>query len=279
MTVDTATHSWVRAGASLPMLAVVPTSEPAGAPCTLTPEEPPTRCPECDGAGFFVADVPYGNPRFGELIPCRCKLAERQRRQATQITRMSNLQSFRDQTFDAFNPDVPGVRKAYLRALDFAQQPRGWLLLFGACGVGKTHLAAAAANLALDRNERVLFAVVPDLLDHLRATFGPSSEVAYDERFELVRTVPLLVLDDLGTESATAWAREKLYQLVNHRYNLELPTIITSNRSPDSLDQRVLSRMYQRAFAGEILRVTADDYRKRPGTAARTEPRQSSGSL
>ena len=38
---------------------------------------------------------------------------------------MSNLQSFRDQTFDAFNPDVPGVRKAYLRALDFAQPPRG----------------------------------------------------------------------------------------------------------------------------------------------------------
>jgi hypothetical protein len=117
----------------------------------------------------------------------------------------------------------------------------------------------------LDRvtaSERVLFAVVPDLLDHLRSTFGPSSEVAYDERFELVRTVPLLILDDLGTESATAWAREKLYQIVNHRYNLELPTVITSNRSPDSLDPRVLSRMYQMAFGGEILRISAEDYRR-----------------
>ncbi|HMQ30728.1 MAG TPA: ATP-binding protein, partial [Chloroflexaceae bacterium] len=56
--------------------------------------------------------------------------------------------------------------------------------------------------------------------------------------------------------------REKLYQIVNHRYNLELPTVITSNRAPEQLDQRILSRMFQRAFAGEILRVSAEDYRK-----------------
>ena len=64
-----------------------------------------------------------------------------------------------------------------------------------------------------------MFVVVPDLLDHLRATFSPTSTVSYDRRFEEIRTTPLLVLDDLGTQAMTPWAREKLYQLFNHRYN------------------------------------------------------------
>lgn len=56
-------------------------------------------------------------------------------------------------------------------------------------------------------------------------TFGLLSTVVYDERFELVGTVPLLILDDLGTESATPWAREKLYQIINYRYNERMATI------------------------------------------------------
>lgn len=219
-------------------------------------------CPTCKGAHFLVADVPYGHPRFGELIPCPCTQAERQQRHQATLEQLSNLGDFRDQTFATFDPDVPGVRKAFLRAHTFAQQPQGWLLLFGPYGVGKTHLAAAAANQVLDRGEPVLFAVVPDLLDHLRATFGPTSEVGYDARFEQVRSAGLLILDDLGTESATGWAREKLYQILNHRYNASLPTVITSNRALDTLDGRIVSRMHQQAFGGEILRISAEDYRK-----------------
>ena len=94
------------------------------------------------------------------------------------------------------------------------------------------------ANRAIERGQPVLFIVVPDLLDYLRATFGPNSTASYDERFDKVRNAPLLILDDLGTQSSTSWAQEKLYQILNHRYNARLPTVITTATPIDDLDPR-----------------------------------------
>src|SRR5664280_1545752 len=77
---------------------------------------------------------------------------------------------------------------------------------------------------------------------HLRATFSPSSNTSYDRRFDEIRTAPLLILDDLGTQSMTPWVREKLYQLFNYRYNAELPTVITTADTLDEMDARIRSR-------------------------------------
>jgi len=85
--------------------------------------------------------------------------------------------------------------------------------------------------------------VVPDLLDHLRAAFAPNSSVSLDQRFEEIRSARLLILDDLGTQSATPWAREKIYQLFNYRYNAELPTVITTVNAPGEMDPRLQSRL------------------------------------
>jgi DNA replication protein DnaC len=219
-------------------------------------------CPRCDGAGYYKEAVPFGHPHFGVLFPCECKLAEKEQRRVEELERISNLELFRDTTFESFNPDVPGVRRAYIRALEYAKRPQGWLVLFGNYGAGKTHLAVAIANEALRHHYRVLFAIVPDLLDHLRSTFGPSSEVEYDDRFEMIRDVPLLILDDLGTENTTPWAREKLYQIINHRYNYALPTVITSNRKPEDIDPRIFSRMCDPALCSEQIMIDAGDYRK-----------------
>jgi DNA replication protein DnaC len=188
--------------------------------------------------------------------------AEQARRTTHDLVQMSNLTALRTKAFATFNPFAPGLREVVPRVHTYARAPRGWLTLLGPYGVGKTHLAAAIALEALDREEPVLFTVVPDLLDHLRATFGPQSTVAYDERFEVVRNVPLLILDDLGTESATPWAREKLYQLINHRYNERLATVITTNLKPEAIEPRIYSRLCD-PDCGVLVTIKAQDYRRR----------------
>ena len=91
-------------------------------------------------------------------------------------------------TFETFTPEpdhlpadkAANLRLAYETCVMYAHNPEGWLLLTGTYGCGKTHLAAAIANDRLAQGQPAIFMVVPDLLDHLRAAFGPNSEATYD---------------------------------------------------------------------------------------------------
>jgi DNA replication protein DnaC len=224
-------------------------------------------CPICHGAGYLRRDVPVDHPDFGRAIPCECKIRE------TQQASLDDLHM----TFEAFRADGIGLnpdkrknlREAFERARQFARADKGWLLLKGGFGCGKTHLAAAIANDRLAHGEPVLFVVVPDLLDHLRATFAPTSRVTYDDRFETVRSTPFLVLDDLGAQSATSWAQEKLFQLLNHRYNAQLPTVITMNRELEEIEPRLCSRLADSTLC-TIVTILAPDFRQ--GGADTTAP-------
>ncbi len=165
---------------------------------------------------------------------------------------LSSLNLHAHQTFGTFSTrasekidakDLRTLEEAFKSARHYAEAPSGWLILTGTFGCGKTHLAAAIANYRASEGFSPMFIVVPDLLDHLRSTFNPSSETSYDRRFEEVRSAPLLVLDDLGTQAATPWVKEKLYQLFNYRYNARLPTVITTSERFEDLDPRLRSRM------------------------------------
>lgn len=221
----------------------------------------PAECPRCLGAGYLRMDVPINDPNFGQLITCDCKQEEKVRRRKQQLLQLSNLQAYEQLTFQNFDPDVPGTRAVYLDCLTFGRNPQGWRFLLGGPGRGKTHLAAAIAHEAVARDLDVMFMVVPDLLDHLRSTFGPSSEIEYDQRFETIRNVFLLILDDLGAESATPWAKEKLFQIINHRYNHRLATVITSNYDFEKLDPRLQSRLLDATLCNSHI-IEAGDYRR-----------------
>jgi DNA replication protein DnaC len=154
--------------------------------------------------------------------------------------------------------------QAFRLAFDFAKSPEGWLIFMGVTGCGKTHLAAAIVNYRYQANQPALFVVVPEFLDHLRSTFNPESKVSYDQLFESVKNAPLLILDDFGEQSTTPWAREKLYQVINHRYNAQLATVITTRYSLEEIFEEVESSISSRLVDPKIstpFNIMAPDYR------------------
>ncbi len=228
----------------------------------------PAACPVCQGVGFVIRDVPVDHPDFGKLFPCQCKQDEIFRRRAERLRKMSNLDHLGHMTFSSFMPDgaalnpnqQENLRRAFTYACNFARDPQGWLMFRGGYGCGKTHLAAAIANERIQAGQPALFVVVPDLLDYLRSAYSPGSSSGYNERFEEIRDHPLLILDDLGTQSNTPWADEKLFQIFNYRYNAKLPTVITTNCELEEIDERIRSRLNSMDIV-HVVPIFAPDYR------------------
>jgi DNA replication protein DnaC len=234
----------------------------------LYPSAPPESkpdCPLCKDRGYLRADVPFGHPDFGKPVECQCKRAKKNDERRARLREQSKidvLEAFREETFETFQLWLPGVQEAYQTSLQFATIPRGWLVLEGLNGCGKTHLAVAIAKRCLEEGWVTLFAVVPDLLDYLRATFSPQATECYDEAFIKMREAEVLILDDLGAEASTSWAREKLFQLLNYRYNARLATVITTNKIGFAgLEMRIRSRLTDHRLVRIVTMVGAADFR------------------
>jgi len=225
--------------------------------------------------------------------PGLAQVYQLQTRQASPLdsSGVLSLGLLKSMTFDTFEKriDLPpeqrqSIEKALHRARVFAEAPEDWLVLQGDNGCGKTHLAAAIANYCLRHGRPVCFVIVPEFLDHLRATFGPDSRVTYDDLFEKVKNAPLLILDDYGEHSTTPWAKEKLYQIINYRYNARLPMVVTMCCSLEDLDRedrRVGSRLADHKI-GTVFAINAPDFRvdhpaAQNGMQSHTMPRRNKG--
>jgi len=216
-------------------------------------------------------DVPLTDPRFGKFQRCPNHPVREDRDMLARLRRYGNLEAYQDKIFDSFKTTpiggsytqnvVSSLRLAKEAAQFYADNPVGWIIFAGTVGCGKTHLAVAICNERLEQfGHQVIFVTAPDLLDFLRMTFDPRGEATYDDYFERIRNVSLLLLDDLGVENPSAWAKEKLFQLLNYRHVNKLPTIITTNKSLDEFDPWLSSRLMDPIV--RQVKINAPDYRR-----------------
>jgi DNA replication protein DnaC len=229
------------------------TAKASGASASVAEPEPEAEdvCGLCGGAGFVRRTVRLGHPDFGRAFACECTEDEDEEERLSRLRRYSNLGPLSRLSFDNLSERgrSPNARhqETFAAAVKagraFADDSAGWLVLTGPSGCGKTHLAAAVAGKCVERGRAALFMVAPDLLDHLRAAYQPGNDIGYDDLFEMLKNAPVLVLDDLGVQSSTAWAQEKLFQLINHRYNARMPTVFTTNLGLGDFDSRIRCRL------------------------------------
>jgi DNA replication protein DnaC len=245
----------------------VPQEEPGDlwAPENLADDRLP-HCPACRDHRWVMCDVPEGHENYGRYTQClACKPYFSRRQRMDRFAKMSKridqygIRVRPDSTFDSLalvgRPAV--LRTARDAARSFANSAHDWLVLWGPVGTGKTHLAMAVANDCRARYETTLLADLPGLLDLLRSGYEKDD---YNEIMDLVQTVDYLLLDDVGTERTTDWGAEKLFQIINNRYNAQLPMMLTMNERPDAaLSPRLASRVMD--VQSTIINLVGSDYR------------------
>ena len=226
-------------------------------------------CPHCHGLGYLRRDLPLGHPDFGKLYICSCRHGQVSQQIHQRLFAISNLDNLQHLTFENFQSrgriglgpwQADSLERAYNQAQQFAQKADGWLLLQGGFGCGKTHLAAAIANFTVGLGVPTLFITVPDLLDALRFAYDDPSST-FEQRFEEIRNAPLLIMDDFGTQNATAWAQEKLFQILNYRYINHHPLVVTTNLLLDQIEGRIRSRLEDPELVTRVF-IQAPDFRR-----------------
>ena len=196
---------------------------------------------------------------------CRCKAeamargdgerylreqAERLRREAFSEPHMQRWTFGND---DMSNEKATKVMRNYVENFPKLKKDGKGLLLYGSVGTGKTYAACEVANALIDRGYRVLVTNFSTILNTLQGTFEKQ------EYIDSLNKYSLLVVDDLGIERDTAFAKEQVFNIIDSRYRAGLPMIITTNMTIDKLKNpqdiescRIYDRILERCFPYEI---------------------------
>lgn len=225
------------------------------------PPEVELVCPRCKGAGWLRLDVMPGHQDFGRIVECQCGLVAARRanvyRAASRVP-----EEYADLGLDTY-PD----RRIASDVADWWYEPKApWLVLVGDLGVGKTGLAIGLVKKALADGRPALYRPLVELLSDIRATYRSQDarEPAEADLVGACKGADVLALDDLGGARATGWAQERLFEILNHRYNERQRTILTTDLGPAELEEHVGERIVSRIDGmGWIYQIEGPNLRER----------------
>lgn len=190
-------------------------------------------------------ECPDGQAQLAATTAARQRSASehRARQQASLWDGIGIPSRFSAATLESFLERSPGSSSTVERLSRWLGSDH-WLVLWGPVGRGKTGVAAALVRRLVEQGQGVLFRAVPDLLDRLRATYG--GEGREHELMAALFDVDVLVLDDVGAERQTDWALERVFRVINHRYDERRRTMLTTNLDPDALHTHLGVRNFDR---------------------------------
>lgn len=213
----------------------------------------------CDGSGIIlVRDLETGN-EFAKFCACRDKLITKSKIKFAEIP-----EEFRDLKISSFKTncyenDISKTRAVlakkaatnFVKEFEVMKRNGKGLYLYGYTkGSGKTRLAVSIANALMNVHKvSVKFTTTPNLLEEIKAAFRSDSEYTSSELINVIKRIPVLVLDDIGTEKPSSWVNETFYSILNDRMTGNKVTIFTSNCTIEELlhDDRIKNRIEKMA--------------------------------